>query len=284
MREPKRSTQVFLISFCVTLVTLGTVFVLLLLIWLPLTREQEKELPAAQPLVATEEEALSLLFISCPTISDPPNFLAIFSYEPQRKQFSTVLLSPYLLCTSLERTDTLAGHYAYGGILGLRRAVAELTGIETDRYLRTDQEGLCTIIDSCGGVACTITSSFSIGEEQFYPGEQQLSGRKLYALLTQPDTDGLPDLTAQTEWVERMLPSSIDSIKHSYDSFFSMLFSSCETTVTRYDITLRQSYFTGGTFTVCDPIAIDGEHHADIMAVYPDESALSAAKKLLSSE
>ena len=79
MREPKRSTQVFLISFCVTLVTLGTIFVLLLLIWLPLTREQEKELPAAQPLVATEEEALSLLFISCPTVSDPPNFLAIFS-------------------------------------------------------------------------------------------------------------------------------------------------------------------------------------------------------------
>ena len=110
MREPKRSTQVFLISFCVTLVTLGTVFVLLLLIWLPLTREQEKELPAAQPLVATEEEALSLLFISCPTISDPPNFLAIFSYEPQRKQFSTVLLSPSVRWPAVGPADALAGH------------------------------------------------------------------------------------------------------------------------------------------------------------------------------
>lgn len=282
MHQPKRSTQLFLISLCVTLVTLGTVLVLLLAVWLPLTREQEDEQPAAQPLTATEEESLSLLMIASPTVSDPPAFLALFSYAPAKKQFDTVLFSPYLLCTSLDRTDTLAGHYSYGGILGLRRAIAELTGHEPDRYLRTDQEGFSALLDAGGGISCTISSAFTIGEEQFYPGEQQLSGRKLSALLFQTGSDALPDLKAQTEWTSRILPTCIQAVKHSYESFSSLIFSECETTLTRYDLLLRQSYFTGGTFTVNEPIAVDGTHHPEIMAVYPDESALSAAKAVLS--
>ncbi len=286
MHQPKRSTQLFLISLCVTLVTLGTILVLFIAVWLPITREKSHEQPAVHPLTATEDEALSVLMIASPSVSVSPAFLALFSYQPMKKRFDTILLSPYLLCSSVGRTDTLAGHYAYGGILGLRRAISELLGHEPDRYLRTDQDGFSALLDMGGGISCTISSAFSIGEEHFFPGEQQLSGRKLSTLLFQAEAEksALPDISAQADWTSRILPSCIQAIKHSYDSFSSLIFSKCETTLTQYDFLLRQSYFTGGAFTVQEPIVIDGAHHPDIMAVSPDKSALSSAKHALSQD
>lgn len=282
MREPRREIQVFIVSFCLSLVILGSVLLLTLFVFrLADGGESSGRDAAALPSGVMETEDLTLLLIGCNSLSEEPPLIWLISYSGDDGAITAAVLPPDALCTSEERTDTLRGHYTYGGILELRRAVSSLTGCQPDRYVRLEREGIAALADQLGGLDVTLDSSFSIGKEMFLAGEQHLSGRKLSALLLNRTADGRSDCTAQAKWGEMLLDEKLSRAAGTDSLFFDTLFEYGETNLTRYDLLLRQEHFSGTAtdrsvhFTV-----LSGSYDASLLAMQPDSSSLQEIKEL----
>ncbi len=281
MREPRRETQVFIVSFCLTLITLGSVLLLALFLFrLTSASDPSGEDAALLPSDVVETEDLSMLLIGCGSLAEEPPLIWLISYSGDDGSLEISVLPPDTLCTSENRTDTLAGHYTYGGILGLRRAVYALTGCLPDRYLRLERAGIAALADQLGGLSATFESSFSIGKEDFLPGEQHLSGRKLAVLLLSQTADGRSDCTAQAEWGGRLLDEKLSRAAGTDSLFFDTLFEYGETNLTRYDLMLRQEHFAK---TAADRsirfLILEGTYDASLLAMQPDENSLEEIKR-----
>ena len=282
MREPRRETQVFIVSFCLSLVILGSVLLLTLFVFrLTDGREASGKDASALPSGVTETEDLTLLLIGCRSLSEEPPLIWLISYSGGDGAITAAVLPPDTLCTSEGRTDTLHGHYTYGGILELRRAVSSLIGCLPDRYIRLEQEGIAALANQLGGLDVTLDSSFSAGKETFLAGEQHLSGRKLAALLLSQTADRRSDCTAQAKWGEKLLDEKLSRAAGTDSLFFDTLFEYGETNLTRYDLLLRQEHFSATAtdrsvrFTV-----LFGTYDASLLAMQPDSGSLQEIKKL----
>lgn len=244
MREPRRETQVFLVSFCLSLIVLGALSLLMLFVFKLASAPKESGRDAALLTPDTvETESLSLLLIGCDSLAEPPPMIWFVSYDGKSGAVTATILPPDTLSDTDERSDTLSGHYTYGGIFGLRRAVGALTGQMPDRYLRLEREGLSALADWSGGLDASFEDSFLAGKEQFLPGKQHLTGRKLAALLLNCTPDGKSDCEAQKKWGQPLCESLLSGIAKKPDDFFDTLFSYGETNLSRYDILLRKEHF-----------------------------------------
>lgn len=237
MRTPRRGTQVFLISFCISLITLGCLMLGFVLLVRVMNNGDEAPEEVVLPFQAAESEDLTLLVIGCDSLADAPSLIWQIGYDGKSGAISVEILSPALLSETEGRTDTLAGHYVYGGILQLRRAVGTLTGSPADRYLRLERQGLEILCDQLGGLDADFETDFSVNGEPFYAGPQHLFGRKLATLLLAEDT------ALQKEWAERLLTERHTHIASGMEPFFDTLFTYGETSLTRYDVQLRSAHF-----------------------------------------
>lgn len=282
MREPRRETQVFIVSFCLSLVILGSVLLLtLFLSRLAAGEESSSHHAAVLPSDVAETEDLTLLLIGCDSLSEEPRLIWLVSYSGDNGAVTAAVFPPDTLCTSEDRTDTLSGHYTYGGILGLRRAVFALTGCLPDRYLRLERNGIAALADQLGGLTATLESSFSVGKEMFLPGEQHLSGRKLAALLLSQTADGRSDCAAQAKWGEQLLDEKLSRAAGTDSLFFDTLFEYGETSLTRYDLLLRQEHFSKtATGRSIHFAVLSGTYDASLLAMQPDDGSLQEIKEL----
>lgn len=237
MRTPRRGTQVFLISFCISLITLGCLMLGFVLLVRVMNDSDETPDEVVLPFEAAESEDITLLVIGCDLLSDAPSLIWQIGYDGKSGGIDVQVLSPALLAETEGRTDTLVGHYVYGGILQLRRAVGTITGNPADRYLRLEREGIEILCDQLGGLDADFEADFTVNGEPFYAGPQHLFGRKLATLLLAEDT------ATQNEWIARLLTERHTHIASDMDSFFDTLFTYGETSLTRYDVQLRSAHF-----------------------------------------
>ena len=85
-------------------------------------------------------------------------------------------------------TDTLSGHYSYGGALEAKLAVSEITGTNIERYIYTNTDGLKSIIDLLGGVVFDVPESIEHHDPEnslnisLAAGGQNLSGSQAAGL------------------------------------------------------------------------------------------------------
>ena len=237
MRTPRRSTQVFLISFCISLITLGCLMLGFVLLVRFINTDDESPDEVVLPFQAAESEDITLLVIGCDSLADAPSLIWQIGYDGKSGAIDVQIFSPALLSETEGRTDTLVGHYVYGGILQLRRAVGNITGKPADRYLRLERQGLEILCDQLGGLDADFETDFTVNGESFYAGPQHLFGRKLATLLLaeEPDT--------QKTWIARLLNERLTHVASDMDSFFDTLFYYGETSLTRYDVQLRSAHF-----------------------------------------
>lgn len=237
MRVPRRGTQVFLMSFCISFIILGCLMLALVFLVRLFESDEEHTDDVLLPAQTTESEDLSMLVIGCDALSDAPSLIWQIDYDGTDGSLQVQIFSPALLAETEGHTDTLAGHYVYGSILQLRRAVGTITGAPADRYLRLERTGLEILCDQLGGLDADFTEDFTVNGETFFAGEQHLFGRKLATLLL------AEDVSLQKEWAERLLNERQSHIASDMDSFFDTLFRYGETSLTRYDIALRETHF-----------------------------------------
>lgn len=101
------------------------------------------------------------------------------------------------------RNDTLSGHYAYGGMDQVVKAVEQGFSVKIDRYISVTKSGLSDLVKALGGIPMTFEQSLSYNGEDFSlnlkAGEQTVSGESFYKYLMYPDSGKEQQLINQGE-------------------------------------------------------------------------------------
>lgn len=90
------------------------------------------------------------------------------------------------------RSDTLSGHYGYGGMDQVVKAVEQGLSVSIDRYISVTKNGLSDLVKVLGGIPMTFDEALSYNGEDFSlnlkAGEQTVSGESFYKYLMYPDS------------------------------------------------------------------------------------------------
>lgn len=90
------------------------------------------------------------------------------------------------------RSDTLSGHYGYGGMEQVVKAVEQGLSVPIDRYISVTKNGLSDLVKVLGGIPMTFDEALSYNGEDFSlnlkAGEQTVSGESFYKYLMYPDS------------------------------------------------------------------------------------------------
>lgn len=106
-----------------------------------------------------------------------------------------ITVYPFDTSTSVSvdgRSDTLSGHYGYGGMEQVVKAVEQGLSVPIDRYISVTKNGLSDLVKVLGGIPMTFDEALSYNGEDFSlnlkAGEQTVSGESFYKYLMYPDS------------------------------------------------------------------------------------------------
>lgn len=240
MANRKSGTLAFVISLLLTLLMLGGVYFGFLLYTKAQVAEQKKTdvLYDGNALSPTAEESIRILAVYCEKVETPPSLFILFHYDAPKKSLSFKIIPADLEIETAGRTDTLAGHYDYEGLRGATRAVSVSEGKPVEKYMRITMKGLSNLSDFLGGITAELKEDVETEFLTIKKGRQTLDGRRIAALLAEKS------ITKKTkeETVFKLLEANLNEILcDKYDSLKAVVFRNCETNLTNYDFSSRQT-------------------------------------------
>jgi len=127
------------------------------------------------------------------------------------------------------RTDTLSGHYLYGGISTLKSAVQVISSSEINKYFVLSEDALAHIIDSFGGISFNIKKNIvdENGKMLLEKGIFRITGAQ--AVIVIKYTDDSEILTST------IVGTFLSSNESSKATIFKYILSSCDTDVSYAD-------------------------------------------------
>lgn len=154
-KKRKRSFRLYnFIAFTLTLIICLSIFAGFTAVFLFVDRDVAESSSmvssAAAPAVTVSDK--TILF--CYTIGEKPkNVIANLIFSQNTVTVSAVADRSVKVQS---RTDTLSGHYLYGGISALKAAVQNVSNGEIDKYFVLNEDALARIVDSFGGLSFNI--------------------------------------------------------------------------------------------------------------------------------
>lgn len=277
----KKGFGVFITAFCISFVVLSALFLFFLLYTKTMPAETVEPNIPAEHIYTTDENMTALLF-GCQKATDLPGLVVLVSYHAPQAELQFAVLPPETVCRQNGRESTLEACYDYEGVRGALNAAGELLNLDIQRYLRTDKEGLASLIDFLGGIEYDIPNDFQANGEAFRAGYQQLDGRRLNALLFTGDAYGAADTNRQTELLSLLFQSRINAnFAENYDRFTATVFSGCETNLSQFDFLRRREgmidHLRKERLQI-SVLSLEGTYSANHTKFTPDTDSLSALR------
>ncbi|MEG0570414.1 MAG: LCP family protein [Oscillospiraceae bacterium] len=238
----KKGFKVFMISFVVSLIILGSMFfVFLLYMKVSIADTPKNDVPYKSSYKPQESENLSVLVIGCEDKSKLPTFFHIIRYDAVNSAIYPIALSPQTLCTIDKKEQTLSQAYDYYGVDGGVRGCENLFSCEISKYLRVDISQIEDIISFLGGVDYEVIKKTTYKERTIDAGNQLLDGRRFATFMFA--NEKVP--VAQSDLLQSLFRSKFNkTLLASYDTFIKKIFACNDTDLCEYDIMTRKTGFT----------------------------------------
>lgn len=237
-------TSAFIISF--VLLSLVAVTVVALIDTSQPVDHSQSDVPkeSYQP---DREENMTLLLMFGADRTTPPTSYQLLCFTPETRKIEVVPLPPELESTVNIRTDTLYGHYEYGGVDMACQAVQNALKITVNRYLILDMDSFGAMVDQCGGLSYQVPKDINYFDELFdglqslQRGLQMLDGEKLRILLRNPEEyqENMPQIRG--EFLVTVINSCFDqSFVEKSEDLFTAAVNETTTNLNHFDYTKRE--------------------------------------------
>lgn len=279
---------VFFISLLISLCVFGTIFVLFSLYTQTEVVDKNKEdIPYISDYTPSRDEDLTILILGCELPASDPSLVMLLDYNAPEGELNIISLPTSLVCTtSADRVDSLVGHYNYEGIRGCVDAVSNLFSLKDCKYIRIQQNGISNMVDFFGGLPYTITTYKEIAQQQFFPGEQLLDGRRFSTLLLEITPQGVTDNSTQANLVYDLLKRGLSTdLVDKYDSFVKSIFFNCETDLNQLDFAKTKTGFLNRLkleSLAINKHALKGDYENNFTKFYPTPDSFNSISKVLS--
>lgn len=149
-------------------------------------REPEEVVPEMPDLVGST----NILFVG--TGSSGIEYGVIIHCDLEQVKISVCPFNTSVSVSVDGRSDTLSGHYAYGGMDQVVKAVEQGFSLTIDRYISVTKSGMSDLVKALGGIPMTFEQALSYKGDDFSltlkAGEQTVSGDSFYKYLMYPDS------------------------------------------------------------------------------------------------
>lgn len=248
--------------------------------------KNKENIPYISDYHPSRDEDLTILVLGCELPTSTPSLAILLDYNAPEGELNIISLPTSLVCTtSADRVDTLVGHYNYEGIRGCVDAVSNLFSIKDCKYIRIQQNGISNMVDFFGGLPYTITTYKEIAEQQFFPGEQLLDGRRFSTLLLEITPMGITDNSTQANLVYDLLKRGLSlSLVDKYDSFIKAIFYNCETDLNQLDFAKTKTGFLNRLklqTLILNKHSLKGDYHNNYSNFTPSPDSFNSISKLL---
>lgn len=287
-KEKQKGILVFFISLLVSLCVFGTIYVLFsLYAQTEVVDKVKDDIPYISNYTPSRDEDLMVLVIGCELPASDPSMVMLFDYNAPEGELNIISLPTSLVCTTSNgRVDSLVGHYNYEGIRGCVDAVSNLFSIQNCKYLRIQQNGISNMVDFFGGLPYTITKYKDINQQQFFPGEQLLDGRRFSTLLLEITDYGVADNSTQADLVYDFIKRYFNQdLVDKYDSFQKAIFFNCETDLNQLDFARSKTGFLNRLkldSLAIQKFALKGDYTNDYTEFFPSDVSFNSIAKILS--
>lgn len=194
-----------------------------------------------------KEENMTLLLMFGADRTKPPTTYQLLCFTPETRKIEVVPLPPELEATVNIRTDTLYGHYDYGGVDAACQAVQNALRITVNRYLVLDLESFAAMADYFGGLQYEVPEDINYfdpmfeGLQSLKKGFQLLDGMKLRILLRNPASyqEDMPEQRG-TFLVEAINQCLDETIAENGEALFTAAVNETVTNLNHFDYTKRE--------------------------------------------
>jgi LCP family protein required for cell wall assembly len=164
----------------------------------------------------SDEEPFSILLLGVDErVGDRGRSDTMILVTVQPKKGSAVAISiprdTRVLMPSSEKYDKINHAYAFGGVSLAVEAVEHLFGVPVAYYMKTNMEGLVSIVDTVGGVDVNNTLEFQHDGFSFPLGPQHLNGKEALAYSRMRKEDPQGDF-GRTQRQRQILSDAIDRV------------------------------------------------------------------------
>lgn len=198
-------------------------------------KQSAETLSEAEYLPLYEHEQ-NILFICCDWRGGAAKLFGIVKINPVKQRFNIAILPPQTVSTVNIRTDTLAGHYDYGGSLMAIEAAQNACGVKINRYVKFALEDMYEIIDRLGGVEYDVKKAAGDVEKGF----QTLDGRRIFELIFAQE-GAVRQSHLATDMFVKIANTSLKSfLTYRSDEFFKLVTERSDTSLTAFDYEFRR--------------------------------------------
>lgn len=186
----------------------------------------------------TAADNMTILFVLHEEEDPKPLTFLMARILPADKKMVFFSFPANMLAVVDGKSDTLEGFFNNGGVHAVKKAIANESGIETDRYAVLGSEGFQKICNIFGGVYYLVPSGVKGFQESSTP--QYLGPNQMERLITYPFfTNGEIDRSAMTADMITEMVNVTDSDKErlitSMDSNFKAVINKMDTDITATD-------------------------------------------------
>ena len=219
--------------------------------------EQEEYIPSY-------EQEQTVLIIGCEWRGGAGEYFSIVKLDPVKRELVIADIPPQTAATVSSRTDTIAGHYDYGGCQMAVQAVENACEIEINRYIRLEDSAAEKLVDLCGGIEYGV----SLREAELSgltAGEQTLDFSRIKKLALAREAGG-----ERSNFISGMLSSLInESMKKilllDSEDLYKFLTDNTDTNISAYDFNFRKKAieYTAAARKIASTVRIDGDFEDD---------------------
>ncbi len=279
---------VFFISLLISLCVFGSIFIIFSrYTQVEVVDKNKQDIPYISDYKPSRDEDLTILLIGCEQPASTPSLVVLLDYKAPEGEFNIITLPTSLVCTTTSgREDTIVGHYDYEGIRGSVDAISNLFSLDDCKYIRIQQNGISNMVDFFGGLPYFITNYKKIDNQDFFPGEQLLDGRRFSTLLMEITSKGVSDNTTQANLLYDIISKSFNQdLVDRYDNFVKSIFFNCETDINHLDFARIKTGFLNRLkldSLVIQSYALKGDYSYNYTRFTPSDTSFNTISKKLS--
>lgn len=253
----KEQFKTFITTFLITAIVLGCFISIPLFAISKNPTEQTPSTISSYEYAPIYEHEQNILIICCDWRGGSAELFALLKINPVKQKFNLAVLPLTTVSTVNIRTDTLLGHYDYGGSLMAVEAAQNACDIKINRYIRFSRDNLSQIIDSLGGVEFNVKE----GTDEISNGLQTLDTRRIFGLISSP-TQPQKQSAIASDIFKKFINENLKShLQNNLDSFFKTLTEKSDTTITAFDFEYRKQalQYILKEDAPCEAVIITGE-------------------------
>ena len=200
------------------------------------SQDQTSEIQSKNEYLPIYEHQQNILFIVCDWRGGQADLFCVVKINPIKRKFNFAVIPAQTEATVNIRTDTVAGHYDYGGSVMAADAVSNACGIKINRYVRIARDDLCELIDELGGVEYDVEQE----TKTLNKGFQTLDGRRMTELIFAQKSCQQQADTA-TKLIKKLINTSLRTyLENKSDDFFKRLTQLADTSLNAFDYEYRK--------------------------------------------